>query len=119
MSDEDAVVYYLEKHPDLKGCFGTNDETVLLGARAIDRMEKTDEIVMMGFDAGKDQLDALKNGSIDGLVVQNPFGMGYAAVVAAARTVLEIGNEAQVDTGFIWVDTENMENENIQAMLYE
>lgn len=119
MSDEDAVVYYLEKHPNLKGCFGTNDETVLLGARALEQMEKTDEVVMMGFDAGKDQLDALESGSIDGLVVQNPFGMGYAAVVAAARTVLEIGNEAQVDTGFIWVDAENMENENIQAMLYE
>ena len=119
MSDEDAVVYYLEKHPNLKGCFGTNDETVLLGARALEQMEKTDEVVMMGFDAGKDQLDALESGSIDGLVVQNPFGMGYAAVVAAARTVLEIGNEAQVDTGFIWVDAENMKNENIQAMLYE
>ena len=50
--------------------------------------------------------------------MQNPFGMGYAAVVAAARTVLQEGNEAQVDTGFVWVDRENMEDENIQAMLY-
>ena len=71
----------------------------------------------MGFDAGRDQLDALADGSIDGLVVQNPFGMGYATVVAAARTVLEIGNEAQVDTGFVWVDADNMEDENIQAYI--
>ena len=119
MSDEDAVIYYLEKHPDLKGCFATNDETVLLGAQAVKSMEKTDEITVMGFDAGKDQLDALSDGSIDGLVVQNPFGMGYAAVVAAARTVLEIGNEAQVDTGFVWVDAENMKDESLQPMLYE
>ena len=119
MSDEDAIVYYLEKHPDLKGCFGTNDETVLLGAQALKSMEKTEDIVMMGFDAGKDQLSALSDGSIDGFVVQNPFGMGYATVVAAARTALEIGNEAQVDTGFVWVDAENMEDESIQPMLYE
>lgn len=119
MSDEDAVIYYLEKHPDLKGCFATNDETVLLGAQAVKSMEKTDEITVMGFDAGKDQLDALSDGSIDGLVVQNPFGMGYATVVAAARTVLEIGNEAQVDTGFVWVDAENMKDESLQPMLYE
>ncbi len=119
MSDEDAIVYYLEKHPDLKGCFGTNDETVLLGAQALKSMEKTEDIVMMGFDAGKDQLSALSDGSIDGLVVQNPFGMGYATVVAAARTALEIGNEAQVDTGFVWVDAKNMEDESIQPMLYE
>lgn len=119
MSDEDALVYYLEKHPDLKGCFGTNDETVLLGAQVLKSMEKTEDIVMMGFDAGKEQMNALSDGSIDGLVVQNPFGMGYATVVAAARTVLEIGNEAQVDTGFVWVDAENMEDADIQPMLYE
>lgn len=119
MSDEDVIVYYLQKHPNLKGCFGTNDDTVLLGAQALESMEKTEDIVMMGFDAGKDQLDALTDGSIDGLVVQNPFGMGYATVVAAARTVLQIGNEAQVDTGFVWVDADNMKDDNIQAMLYD
>ena len=73
----------------------------------------------MGFDAGKEQLAALKNGQIKGLVVQNPFGIGYASVVAAARTVLEVGNEAEVNTGYIWVTQENMEDESIQNMLYE
>ena len=73
----------------------------------------------MGFDAGKEQIGALEDGSIDGLVVQNPFGMGYATVVAAARTALEIGNEAVVDTGYTWVDLSNLEDENVQAMLYE
>ncbi len=119
MSDEDMIIYYLEKHPDIKGCFGTNDETVLLGAEAIRNMERTEDIVMMGFDAGTDQIAALEDGSIDGLIVQNPFGMGYATVVAAARTVLEIGNEARVDTGYVWVDAENMEDPKIQPMLYE
>lgn len=119
MSDSEAVAYYLEKYPELKGCFGTNADAVLLGAEVLKEMEKTEEVSMMGFDAGKKQLAALKKGEIDGLVVQNPFGMGYAAVVAAARTVLEIGNEALVDTGYTLVDRENMEEESVQAMLYE
>lgn len=25
MSDEDAIRYYMEKHPDLKGCIATNE----------------------------------------------------------------------------------------------
>lgn len=120
MSDEDAVAYRLGKHPELGGCFGTNADTVMLGTKVLNNMEKADDdIVLMGFDAGKEQIEALKNGEIDGLVVQNPFGMGYAAVVAAARTVLEIGNEAEVDTGYVWVDQENMEEESVQSMLYE
>lgn len=119
MSDEDAVVYYLEKHPELNGCFGTNADAVMLAANAVDQMEKTEEITVMGFDTGSEINAALENGSIDGLIVQNPFGMGYAAVVAAARTALEIGNEAMVDTGYTWVDRENLEDENIQQILYE
>ena len=82
-------------------------------------MEQSEEIALVGFDAGKEQLEALESGEIDGLVVQNPFGMGYATVVAAARTILEIGNEAVVDTGYTWVDKENMEDGSVQMMLYE
>ena len=119
MSDEETAAYYLGKHPDLKGCFGVNDETVRLAAQAVKSLELTDAVTVMGFDAGKEQIDALEDGSIDGLVVQNPFGMGYATVVASARTVLEIGNEAVVDTGYTWVDASGLENESIRAMLYE
>lgn len=51
--------------------------------------------------------------------MQNPFGMGYATVVAAARAALEIGNEATVDTGYVWVDKENMDDPDVKGMLYE
>ncbi len=119
MSDEEAVAYYLTKHPDLEGCFGTNADAVMLGLEALRYMEKTEDIALVGFDTGSEQAEALANGEIDGLIVQNPFGMGYATVVAAARTVLEIGNEAVVDTGYTWVDQENMEDESVQMMMYE
>ena len=119
MSDEEAAAYYLSKHPELKGCFGTNADAVTLGLETLRAMEKSEEIALVGFDAGKEQLEALESGEIDGLVVQNPFGMGYATVVAAARTILEIGNEAVVDTGYTWVDKENMEDGSVQMMLYE
>ena len=47
--------------------------------------------------------------------MQNPFGMGYATVVAAARVALEIGNEATVDTGYVWVDKENMDDPDVKG----
>lgn len=119
MSDEETVAYYLSKHPELKGCFGTNADAVVLGLEALRYMEKSEDIALVGFDSGKEQLEALDSGEIDGLIVQNPFGMGYATVVAAARTILEIGNEAVVNTGYTWVDKENMEDEAVQLMLYE
>ena len=61
----------------------------------------------------------MESGEIKGLVVQNPFGIGYSSVIAAARSALEIGNEAVVNTGYIWVTQENMEQDSIKDMLYE
>ncbi len=119
MSDEDVYAYYLEKYPDLKGMFGTSFSATQAGLKSLRRAERLENVSLMGFDAGKEQLEALKNGEIKGLVVQNPFGMGYAAVVAAARTILDQGNEAQVDTGYTWVTQENMEDAAIKRMLYE
>lgn len=118
MSDEEVLLYYLEKYPDLKGMFGTSYLATQTGLSVLRRAERTEGVSLMGFDAGEAQLSALESGEIDGLVVQNPFGMGYATVVAAARSVLELGNEAQVDTGYTWVTRENMQDTAIQKMLY-
>ena len=41
-----------------------------------------------------------------------------AALLAAARAALDMGNEAIVDTGYTWVTRENIEREEISRMLY-
>ena len=61
-------------------------------------MEK--KVKVIGFDANDDEIQDLNAGTVDGLIVQNPFGMGYATVVAAARASLDMGNEAVVNTGY-------------------
>lgn len=119
MSDEDAIRYYMEKHPDLKGCIATNETVTQLAIKTMDQLDAEKHITLVGVDAGKEQVNALKDGKVDGLIVQNPFGMGYATVVAAARTVLEIGNEAEVNTGYVWVTADNMNDDTITPFLYE
>ena len=73
---------------------------------------------MIGFDANDDEIQDLKDGTVDGLIVQNPFGMGYATVVAAARASLDMGNEAVVNTGYTWVTKENLKTDEVQKILY-
>ena len=119
LSDEDVILYYMEQYPNLKGMFGTNVTAVQLGLSALREAEKTEDVILTGFDAGEEQIEALKNGEIEGLAVQNPFGIGYASVVAAARSILQTGNEAFVDTGYVWVTKENIEETSIKNMLYQ
>lgn len=119
MTDDEVMQYYLEKYPDLKGVFGTNESSTIFALEALQKTELAGKVALVGFDISEEQTAAMKNGEISGLVVQNPFGMGYASVVAAARTVLQSGNEAVVDTGYTWVTKDNLEDESIQNMLYK
>ena len=61
LSDEDVILYYMEQHPNLKGMFGTNVTAVQLGFVSLGkRQQKTDDIVLTGFDAGEAQIEALE-----------------------------------------------------------
>lgn len=116
-SHEDIIKYYIEKHPNLKAIYATNLDTTQMVANTLKTMERTD-LFFVGYDGGKEQLKLLEDGIANGLIVQNPYGMGYATVVAAARSVLELGNEAYIDSGYIWVTKDNMNKKEIKRMLY-
>ena len=114
---EDIIKYYIEQRPNLKAIYATNLDTTQMVANTLKSMNRTD-LLFVGYDGGEEQLKLLEDGIANGLVVQNPFAMGYATVVAAARSVLELGNEAYIDSGFIWVNKENMNKPEIKEMLY-
>lgn len=116
ITEEEIIDYLLAKHPDVKGIYATNGDAVKLAVNALER-NKTDAAIV-GYDADEEELDALADGKVDALVLQNPFGMGYATIIAAARAALSMGNEAVVDTGYTWLTKENIEDKAIQALLY-
>ena len=120
-AQQDAIKYLLEKYPDVKGIFATNETVADLVVNVLDSMDKItgeDRIKVVSFDGGEDQMKLLEDGKIDGLIVQNPYGIGYATVVACARAVLGQGNEAMVSTGYTWVTKDNMNKDSIKKMLY-
>jgi len=85
----------------------------------IDRAElDTDKLTVMGFDINDAVKVALEAGVVDGVVLQNPFGMGYASVIATARAALGMANEANVNTGYTWLTKDNYKDKEIQKMLY-
>ena len=118
MSKEDVIAYLLDTNEDIKGCIGTNFNSTQALIKAVPKSERAEEISVMGFDAGEEQLTALASGDVKGLVVQNPFGIGYASVVAAARQISGMELAKTVDTGYIWVTTENVDSDTIKPMLY-
>ena len=67
----------------------------------------------------KKQLKALKDERLNGLIVQNPYGMGYATVISGAgRASLGMGNQAFIDSGFIWVTKREYDKKTIKRCCY-
>ena len=114
---EDIIKYYIEKHPNLKAIYTTNLDTTQMVASTLKSKERTD-LLFVGYDGGDSQMQLLEDDIANALIVQNPYAMGYATIVAAARSVLDLGNEAFIDSGYIWVTKDNMENPEIKEMLY-
>ena len=76
------------------------------------------DLIAMGFDSGKPQLDAIRNGIIKGSVTQDPYSIGFQAVTLAYKAS-KGGYVTNVDTGAKWYDHTNMDDPEIAKLLYE
>ena len=117
ITQKEVIQYIIESNTNLKGIFATNLDTTQEVASVLKDMKKTD-LHFIGFDGGEKQLKLLSGDVVDGLIVQNPYGIGYATVVAAARHVLGLGNEAIVDSGYTWITKSNMNDNEVKKFLY-
>ena len=108
----------LTRTPDLKGIFATNEPAAIGAAQAIKAANKQGEVKVVAFDAAEDEITALKDGSIQALIVQNPYRMGMLGVQAALDAIA--GNEVKkrIDTGVTIVTMDNFETPDVQTLLY-
>ena len=118
LTEVDVIQSIIEKNPDARGIYVTSESATEAVLEVLDELENQEEYKIVGFDGGEDQLKRLEEGKLTGLIVQNPYGIGYATVVACVRAAMGEGNEAIVDAGFTWVTMKNMNEEAIQNMMY-
>lgn len=76
------------------------------------------KVKMVGFDAGSQSVIDMKNGDVQGLVLQNPMRMGYLGVMTIAQHIQGEKVEKRIDTGVQMATPENMEKPEIKELLY-
>lgn len=109
----------MQSQPDLAGIYGSNEGSAVGIVNAVKEMGKSGEIVVIGFDSGQQQIEAIENGVMAGAVTQNPVGIGYETVKAAVDALNGEELPEVIDTGFLWYDADNMDDEDIQSAIYE
>lgn len=93
---------------DVTGVFAPNESSatgMLLALR--DAGLSGGKVKFVGFDTGSQTLAALKTGDLQGLVVQNPFKMGYLGVKTLVASLRGETVEKDIDTGCELVTLEN------------
>ncbi len=108
----------LTANPDLNGIFGTNEGSAIGVVNGVQELG-TEGLVIIGYDSGKAQKDAIKSGLMAGAITQNPVGIGYETVKAAVAAMNGEEVPALIDTGFYYYDASNMEDPKISAVLYD
>src|SRR5713226_4939673 len=76
------------------------------------------KVKMIGFDAGSQSVQDLKNGDVQALVVQNPLLMGYLGVVTAVKYLRGEKVEKRIDTGVSLITRDNMDQPAMKELLY-
>lgn len=108
----------LQANPDLKGMFGANEGSAIGVVNGARELGKTD-LVIIGYDSGTQQKQAIRDGLMAGAITQNPVGIGYETVVAAVKASKGEAVEKNIDTGFFWYDKSNIDDPEIAAVLYD
>ena len=75
----------LQANPDIRGIFAINDPTALGARGAVEKADKTKQVILIGFDGQPEGKQAIKDGKIYADPIQFPDKMGVQIVDAIIR----------------------------------
>ena len=110
----------LQKHPDLKGIFGTNLYSAQGVYRAVENAGLTGEVKVAAWDATVDLINALKDGKVDLVLAQRPFQIGQLAVEWGYNYLTKkVKVPKKVIPGFFFFTKLNVDAPGSQSYIYQ
>jgi ribose transport system substrate-binding protein len=120
LKSADIAKAMIAAHPALKGLYGTNEGSAIGIVDAAQELKlPAGRVVIVGFDSGKAQIDAIKSGLMAGAITQDPIGIGKATVQSAVDAIAGKTPTKVIDTGSYWYDKSNVDDPKIAAVLYQ
>lgn len=108
----------LTANPDVAGIFAAYDRGAIGAAQALINAELNGKVKLVAFDAAADEIQYLENGTIDALIVQQPYEMGRLAVEYIVKTLNGEEVPKETATEVVVVTKDNMNDPEVQKVLY-
>ena len=103
---------------EIQGIFTPNESSTAGMLLALQDINKAGKVSFVGFDASQAFIDAMRSGQLNGIIVQNPFNMGYLGVRTMVDHLLGKPVDRKIDTGVMLVTNENMSSPEVQTLLH-
>lgn len=107
----------ISANPDILGFFADNNHSADGTALAIRGSGKAGKIVAVAFDSDPQEVDALRSGSLNALVAQDPYRMGYEGVQYVVEAINKKKLLAYTDTGVAVITKETMDEPKMKGLL--
>lgn len=108
----------LTANPDLSGIFAANEPSAIGASHAVKARGLAGKVKIVAFDASPLEIKMLQNGIIQGLIVQNPYSMGYTTVKVCIHAWQGEKIAKRIDTGVEVVTLDNLHEPFIQKLLF-
>jgi ribose transport system substrate-binding protein len=97
--------------------FTPNESTTFGALRALEDHGLAGKVIHVGFDSSAKLIEAMAKKEIVGLVLQDPFEMGYRSVKTAVARLRGEPYEKNVATGVVLATPDNMNEPSIRRLL--
>jgi len=103
---------------DVQGIFCPNESTTAGMLSALQDAGKAGKVMFVGFDTSQSFIDAMRARQLHGIVVQNPFNMGYLGVRTMLESLQGKPVEKRIDTGVTMITLDNLDGAETQTLLH-
>ena len=112
-----ATENILTAHPHLAGIFASAEPASVAAAQALKSRDLVGKVRLVAFDSGDVLVADLREGSIDALVAQDPFKMGFEAVRTVVETLDGKTPPKRVDLQAVVITKADLDKPEIKALL--
>jgi ribose transport system substrate-binding protein len=103
---------------EVQGIFTPNESSTMGMLLALQDEGRAGKVSFVGFDSSAPFIEAMKKGELHGVVLQNPFNMGYLGVKTMVDHLAGQSVPKRIDTGVALVTPDNLDDPRSQELLH-
>lgn len=107
----------LTANPDLAGIFASSEAASIGSIQAIKNRNLSGKVKLVTFDFSKAHVDALRDGTVNAMLVQNPYQLGYQSVKSLVEKLNGHTPPKKIELPVRVIEKADLNNPEVRALI--